>query len=320
MVTNERSVVRRVLYGRRDDRLRATWRVLLSFAVFLGTLVGASTLLGRVPFPEVLINAGTTLAVFVALAVLLFVGRRFIEQRSLAGYGLALNRRWWLDAAGGVVVGFVFQGLVTALLLTFGSARLVGSLSTGIADSPVAVALAVGATVLAFLAVAVWEELLFRGVLIQNALEGLATRGVKGRTAVGVALVGSALVFGLPHATAVAEGASVGFAVFQAVVSGLYFGLAYLLTDSLAFPIGLHLSTNLWVASVFGQPESAIPALLRLERDLQADPEGVVVVLVPALVLVGLVVGWVRLTRGELSVADSLSLPPGRAPDEAAAD
>ena len=179
---------------------------------------------------------------------------------------------------------------------------------------------AVVATVLALLAVALWEELLFRGVLIQNTLEGLAARGVARRTAVGSALVGSALVFGLPHATSAAEGASVGFAVFQAVVAGLYFGLAYLLTDSLAFHIGLHLSTNLWVASVFGQPDSAFPALLRLERDLQADPEGVVVVFVPALVLVGLVVGWVRLTRDELSVAASLSRPPGRAPGETAAD
>jgi len=320
MTTDDRSTVRRALYGRRDGRLRATWRVLISFAVFLASLVGASTLLGRVPFPDLLLNAGTTLAVFVAVAVLLFVGTRVVERRSLAGYGLSFDGRWWRDAAGGVLVGFLFQGLVTALLFAFGSARLVGTLSPGVGNGPVTVAVAFAATVLALLAVALWEELLFRGILIQNTLEGLTARGVARRTAVVVALVGSALVFGLPHATSAAEGASVGFAVFQAVVAGLYFGLAYLLTDSLAFPIGLHLSTNLWVASVFGQPDSAFPALLRLERDLQADPEGVVVVLVPALVLVGLVVGWVRLTRDELSVAASLSHPPGRAPDETAAD
>jgi hypothetical protein len=219
-----------------------------------------------------------------------------------------------------VLVGFLFQGLVTALLFAFGSARLVDTLSPGIGDGPVTVAVALGATVSALLAVALWEGLLFRGVLVQNTLEGLAARGVERRTAVGVALVGSALVFGLPHATATGEGASVGFAVFQAVVAGLYFGLAYLLTDSLAFPIGLHLSTNLRVASVFGQPDSAFPALLRLERDLQTTPEGVVIVLGPGLVLVGLVVGWVRLTRDELAVADSLSRPPGRTPDETAAD
>lgn len=320
MSTSVRSTARQLLYGRTDERLRATWRVVLSAGVFLGTLIGASTLFGRVPFPELLLNAGTTLAVFLAVGVLLLVGTRFVERRSLSGYGLSLDRRWWLDAGGGILAGLLFQGLVTALLFVLGSARLVGTLSPGVADGPVTVAIAFGATVLALLAVALWEELLFRGILIQNALEGLVARGVDRRTTVAVALVGSALVFGLPHATSVAEGASVAFAVFQAVVAGLYFGLAYLLTDSLAFPIGLHLSTNLWVASVFGQPGSAFPALLRIERDLQADPEGVVVVLLPAVVLVGLVVGWVRLTHGELSVADSLSRPPQDVPDGTAAD
>ena len=320
MSTDNSSFARQVLYGRTDERLRATWRVVLSFAVFLSTLIAASTLFGRIPFPELLLSAGSTLAVFLAVGVLLVVGIRFVGQRSLDSYGLSLDRRWWLDAAGGVIAGFLFQGVVTALLFAFGSGRLVGTFSPGVADGPVTVAVAFGATVLALLAVALWEELLFRGVLIQNTLEGLAARGVTRRTGVGIALLGSALVFGLPHATAAAEGASVGFAVFQAVVAGLYFGLAYLLTDSLAFPIGLHLSTNLWVASVFGQPDSAFPALLLLERDLQADPEGVAVVLVPSVVLVGLIIAWVRLTRGDVSVADSLSLPPGGTPDEAIAD
>ena len=313
-------MVQRVLYGRHDDRLRATWRVLVSFTVFLGMLVVVSTLLGQVAFPEVLINASNTLAVFLAVAVLLFVGTRFVERRSFDGYGLSLDRRWGLDATGGILLGFLFQGLVTALLFVFGSARLVSMLSPGIGGGPVTMVIAFVAAVFALLAVALWEELLFRGVLIQNTLEGLAARGIESRIAVGIALVGSTLVFGLPHATAAAEGVSITFAVFQAVVAGLYFGLAYLLTDSLALPIGLHLSTNFWVASVFGQPDSAFPALLRLERNLQADPTGVIVVLVPAIVLVGLIVGWVRLTRGDISVADALLLPPRETLDEPIAE
>lgn len=320
MSSNERSTVRRVFYGRNDSRLRATWRTVLSFAVFLGTLVAASTLLGQVPFPEVFVNAGGTLAIFLAVAALLVVGTRVVERRSLAGYGLAFDRQWWLDAAGGLLAGFVFQAIVTALLFVFGSARIVGTLSPGIGDSTVTVVVAFAATLCAMVAVAFWEEMLFRGVLIQNALEGLTARGVERRTAIAVALVGSALVFGLPHATSVAAGASVGWAVFQALVAGLYFGLAYVLTDSLAFPIALHFSTNLWVVSVFGQPDTAFPALLRLERELQADPEGVIIVFLPAIVLVGLLAGWVLLTRGELSVADSLSIPPSDTPDETVVD
>jgi hypothetical protein len=252
--------------------------------------------------------------------VLLVVGTRVVARRSLVGYGLALDRRWWLDASAGLLAGFVFQALVTALLFAFGSARVIDTLSPGIGSDVVGVAIAFGATVCTMVAVAVWEELLFRGVLVQNALEGLTARGVERRTALGVALVGSALVFGIPHATSVAAGASVTWAVFQAVVAGLYFGLAYVLTDSLAFPIALHFSTNFWAVSVFGQPDSAFPALLRLERELQADPAGIAAGLLPTVVLVGLILGWVSFTRGDLSVADSLSTPPVGAPNGASTD
>lgn len=48
--------------------------MVLSFVVSLGTLVTASRTIRRLPFPEVLINASTTLAVLLAVAVLLFVG------------------------------------------------------------------------------------------------------------------------------------------------------------------------------------------------------------------------------------------------------
>lgn len=320
MSQNERSTVQRLLFGGSDSRLRATWRVVFSFAVFFGTLIAASTLLGQVPFPEALVNADTTLAVFLAVAVLLILGMRFVARRSLAGYGLALDRRWWLNAGAGLLAGLVFQGLFTGLLFAFGSARLVGTLSPGIGTSQVTVVIAFVATVCAMVAVALWEEFLFRAVLIQNALEGLAARGVERRTAVVVALVGSALVFGLPHATAVARGASVGWAVLQAVVAGLYFGLAYVLTGSLAFPVALHFSTNFWVVSVFGQPDSTFPALLRLERELQADPTGIVAGFLPTVVLAGLILGWVSLTRGDISVPDSLSVPPGDSPSEAEGD
>jgi hypothetical protein len=71
---------------------------------------------------------------------------------------------------------------------------------------------------------------------------------------------------------------------------------------------------------VFGQPDSRFPALLRVERDLQASPEGILVVFLPAVILASLIIGWVSFTRGELSVADSLALAPRHATEETVAD
>ena len=312
MIRTVRGAVRVLLFGRSDDRLRATWRILLSFGVFIGILLATSALLRGIPFPEVLINIGQTLALFIAVALFLLLGARFIDRRPVADYGLELDRQWWLDWLGAIVVGFLFQGLITGLMLGFGTGRIVGTLSSGMGTNAWTVGLGFAATVLALLGVALWEELLFRSVVIQNALEGLAARGVDSRTAVPVAVLGSALVFGIPHVTAVAEGASVLFAAVQAIVAGIYFGLAYVLTDSLAFPIGLHFSTNLWVASVLGQPGSDFPALMRMQRDLQLGVEGVVTVLLPAAVLVGLTVGWVYVTRGAVAIDESLSATPSQ--------
>jgi len=47
----------------------------------------------------------------------------------------------------------------------------------------------------------------------------------------------------------------------------------------------------------------AFPALLGLGRELQADPAGIAAGLLPTVVLVGLILGWVSLTRGDLSAA-----------------
>lgn len=304
MSGKERNTIHRVIRGQ-NGNIRATWRILVSFAVFLTSLVVLSIGFGMVPFPDVLINFGGALSMVGGVGALLFVGTRFLGQETFREYGFELNREWWLDFCVAIIFGFVFQAIVTALTIQFGIGSVVGQFSTGAGSGIPSVGVAVASTVFLFLAVGLWEELLFRSVIIQNAAEGLRARGLDRRTAVAVGLLVSVLVFGIPHLTAVAGGASLVFAVLQASTAGVYFGLAYALTGSLALPIGLHFATNLWTATVFGQPDSGFPSLFVMERSLQADASGIVVLVVPSLVLVGLIVGWVYVTRGELVPTDS---------------
>ncbi|WP_217900383.1 CPBP family intramembrane glutamic endopeptidase [Halorubrum sp. Eb13] len=165
------------------------------------------------------------------------------------------------------------------------------------------VGLAIGATAAAFVIVGLWEDFIFRGVLIRELVVGLTSRQVSRPAATGSAVVVSALVFGAIHLNAGAAGLSASVAVVQAVVGGLYFGLAYVLTDSLALPVGIHFSTNLWTSVVFGQPESGYPAAFRLTRPFDLGADLIVVLLLPTAVLIVAIMLWVRVTRGEVPEA-----------------
>jgi hypothetical protein len=82
---------------------------------------------------------------------------------------------------------------------------------------------------------------------------------------------------------------------------GLHCGFAYVFTDSLAFPVGIHLPTNLWMMVVFGQPDSGYPAAFRLARPFDLGAKFLLLLFHPAGILVAAVLLWVRATRGNLS-------------------
>jgi membrane protease YdiL (CAAX protease family) len=299
MPDSARSAGARLLRGT-DGRVRATWRIILGFVVFFSVSLLGRRLLTPLSFPDVAVNGPIVPVFAVACVAVLAVGSR-VDRRRVRDYGLDLDRRWWLDFSAAVVTGVLFQGLVTGLSLWTGTGRIVGRFSPGVTEGTGTggLVVAVVATVLAFLAIGFWEELLFRAVFVRNAVEGLIGRGAAPRTAVGIAVVVSAIVFGIVHARAPPDG-STAFAVLQATVAGVYFALAYVLTDSLAFPVGLHFSTNLWTASVIGIPGSGFPALVRMERTFGVGPHLLATFVVPVAALVGIVVAYASLTRGGL--------------------
>ncbi|SDF64133.1 hypothetical protein SAMN04488067_106172 [Halorubrum xinjiangense] len=308
MALSATDVVRRVVWGRDRRRIRATWRILLGFGVVLGVLLGGGRLLERVDLPSVLVNGPVALLVVAALGAYALVASLVPGERPLRGYGLEVDRRWARDFLAAVAAGCVFQGLLTGLLLATGSGRVVETLSPGVAsgNGAPAVVVAVAATALAFAAIGLWEELLFRGVFILNASEGLAARGLSPRRAVWAAGGANVLVFGPAHALVAAQGATPLFAAGQAMAAAVYFAAAYVLTGSLAFPVGLHFATNFWVASVFGQAGSGFPALVRLERSLGSGPVELLLLGLPSLALLALIAAWVRVTRGSVTIDESL--------------
>lgn len=83
------------------------------------------------------------------------------------------------------------------------------------------------------------------------------------------------------------------------ILGGLIFGLAYLLTDELAFPIGLHFAFDFGVNNVFGivnvREGGDIPMIIRPEftgPDVFVEPSGLVntawLVIIGVLTVVGI--------------------------------
>jgi membrane protease YdiL (CAAX protease family) len=130
-------------------------------------------------------------------------------------------------------------------------------LSPGTTENALPFALALFAFIVQFLLVGIWEELLFRGLILKNAAEGFHTRWLSDRGAVVAGLGASSLLFGIVHVGQATSLAALGFWVLM----GIVLGSAYIVTDSLALPIGIHFATNLAFNNIYGlsnvRPETA---------------------------------------------------------------
>lgn len=179
-----------------------------------------------------------------ALVAMLAVGL-FVERASLAGLGFGRDVGRMLG--GGFVGGAAVLTLSVGVLAIFGWYRLGGG---GVRTSGEGF---LGA-VLYFLGVAVFEEVLFRGILFRLFEQWLGTW---------IALLLTAAQFGWAHHhnPGVTWLALVGIAV----EAGVLLAAAFVVTRTLWAPIGLHWAWNLFEGPVFGTAVSGVhlPHLLQ---------------------------------------------------------
>jgi hypothetical protein len=311
--TDTRSVVDRlstVLCGRTDSRVRASVRVVAPIALWFASYLALSSLLSAVPAVTRLPGQVVTTATYLlSLGIVLLVSSRWLDRRPIRAYGFHSNGRWWLDLVGGLGIGVLTQGLLDVVYLALGWARVSAVASPGAGDSFL---VGVALSLLVTIGIGVWEETMLRGVVLLNAAEGLGSRLDSPTGAVVGAWLFSSAVFGGLHLLSAGNYGETALAVvlLSTTISGLYFGLAYVLTGSLALPIGLHVSTNFAGVSLFGfaaPPGDGFATAIRLEREFSGiwvPLDGLELVYVTALLLA--VVGWVALTRGGVSIDDSL--------------
>lgn len=214
MLARVRNVVDAVVPGFGGELLRPTWRVLIAFvliSVGIGALLIAVNLL--VDLGGLELTLVTHVGSLVVVGIVFWFVATYIDRRAIPNYGYRISTEWWLDFAGGAVLGLLLVTALFAVSATFGWIEV---LALGSFDSPTFL-LWLAAFVLAWACVAVWEETLFRGLVLTNAAEGLYARRVSAIKAVLGAWLLSSVVFGLTHLLVISLLANDPFASIEAI-------------------------------------------------------------------------------------------------------
>ena len=275
---------------------RPLWRRIVDFplvAMLIGVAViicglTAALLLARYAVPKIPGFSTEMMVEIIAVPILVVLYKLIIRHLGERPRDDLSIKNALRPSLLGLAGGLMLFSLVTAVAAVFGVYRISGEGDvTGLLPAFIASALFP----------AIFEEMLFRGVLF---------RWIEEFGGSWAALLLTSGFFGAahlsnPHASAIA---AVGIA-FEA---GVMLGAAYMLTRNLWLPMGLHASWNFAQGEIFDIPVSGTPAHGLVEAQLSGPPlltgngfglEASLIAMVIATAF-GLWLLWLAIRRGEL--------------------
>lgn len=248
----------------RGGRLRSGWRVTLYLACYLvGLLIVQTPLVGLyvaylfsqgITTPSALTDAlqasqlplwlSTVLKLVELLMVLActYLLGRFVDRRAWVEFGFRRTRGW----RGDLVLGVLLATAQMCLVVAIGWAC--GWLTIGLPGTTVLVKGLLDASfaLLLLIAVAVGEELVFRGYVQTNLHEGAGLP---------IALALSSALFGLFHAL---NPNATRLGLLNIALAGVAMGYGYAVTRNLWLPIAYHLAWNFVQGPILGLPVSGV--------------------------------------------------------------
>jgi len=318
--------VQRALVNQRERRLRAVWRLLVGLPIFFVLWIVAQLPVGVISgltLSPPLLAGGAILVgwlFYYGFSTGVLVGlSRWLDGRTLPGLGLG-GDNFWRNLAFGLGLGIAMPTAVFLVELALGFVAVEGTLVTR-PDNQFGVAVpalvAIPGTLLFFVGVGVFEEVLSRGYLFQNIAEGLSGLWSIGpREAIVTAAVVTSAFFGIFHG---ANANVTPLALFNIAVVGLFFAATYVLTDDLGIPIGIHVTWNFALSSLYGFPVSGLttPATLISVRQTgpalvtggRFGPEGGLILYLGLAVGIALTWWWVRREDGTVRFRTDLAEP-----------
>ena len=304
-----------IFWNYNEHRLRLVWRL-----ASMGILAAVLTFILGMPFFA--LRGGFSapyvekIVLYVAIAMAVGLATRFFDRRRFADVGIFLKQEWWLDLGFGLLLGAFLMTIIFLVELSAGWVTVRDLFVTEGMGQPFLVAILL--PVLLNLLVGIVEELVFRGYLLLNLAEGFNGRYFSPHRSVIIAWLFTSVIFGvahgfLPNATVVST--------INIVLAGIWLGLVFVLTGSLAASIGAHITWNLFQGYVFGFPVSggrdfstSVIAIQQGGPDLWTGgafgPEGGLLGLLGFVFGILLMAVWVRRRYDRWAVHSALAYPP----------
>lgn len=250
-----------LFWNQTEGRLRAGWRVLIHLGCYLyappllNWAIGDSISLTLARLLPELAPASDRITLFVLRLVAVLFSTwlvvRFIDRRPWSDMGLQLDRPWWNDLFFGLGLGALLMSFVFAVEYTAGWVEIDEFFSVDQKPTPFVVALI--APILVSLVISIIEELLARGYQLRNMAEGLNMPQLGPGRAIVISWILSSSIFGLLH---IFNPNATWLSILYLMLTGMFFGLGYVLTGRLGLPIGLHFAWNFVQGNIFGFPVS----------------------------------------------------------------
>jgi len=205
----------------RDGRLRPIWRLALFLPLITFVYIHRQLL--------------------APLVVVVFL--RHLDKRRFSSLGFTLHRGWLKSIGVGLLLGAGLMGMIFFIEFIFGWIEVRGFAWESRPDFTNAFT----GSILHMLFVAVSEETVARGYILQNLEECFGIR---------TAVIVSSCLFGIAHLLNLMFLPTTGWAYyvipFTITIGGVMAALAYLVYRSLWLPIALHFSWNIFLYDVFG--------------------------------------------------------------------
>jgi hypothetical protein len=316
------NVLKNFFWNNEEVRLRTGFRIILQLTAFFVIMKSLKFIIG-VPNE---IAGNTPLWIFLAIAgirlfrVLFSVwpAGRFLDHRPFANFGLRFNKGWWIDLSFGMGLGILLMGSIFLIELFAGWVSISETLHT--ASPGQSFILSIIVFVILFVCVGFSEELFYRGYHLTNLAEGLNFKVIGLKNSIIIAVGLSSVLFGIFHLGSPSANL---VSTINIILWGVLFSLPYILTGSLAIPIGIHITWNLFQGNVFGFPISGATFPLETVTFFSIKqsgpelwtggafgPEAGLLNLFAFFTGILLIVGWIKYRQGNLKIYTPIAEPP----------
>lgn len=291
-------------YNQDEQRLRALFRILL-FIFLLGLGVSLPFL---IPFEPIQFIGQSVLALG-----LFYVVFRFVDQRPWFHSGLIITKTWIKECLMGIVIAGTVMALIFITLWQTNGLEITGYGWERSGQTFWMIPLLYFFIRMA--SVGFYEEIMARGYLIPNIIEGFTFGNISPKKAAILAVIISSSIFGILHASNPNASAT---AIVNIIFAGVMLAVPFIITGRLALSIGLHFSWNFFQGGVLGFRVSGMEFRHSIIQIQQGGPdwwtggafgpEAGVVGIIGILLILGVSLLYLKWTGVKLELAEPFRL------------